>query len=178
VNVAERISRLWALEAGLVLNWNLGLKQVPYREAILPNFERQQATIYLMESQPTKKIRNISEGEYCVQIVVNGFFLERFYKENPYTLALGHGGHGQRPYFSGGRCVKMERTTSEEQRIVKYNREIANVFGDFKLGAGEHDAFRRVGVDQLQKGGNVPHGGLTDCKVFTDKIGLGAREYR
>ena len=52
-----------------------------------------------MESQLTEKLRNISEREYRVEVVVNGLAAERLYQENPDTLALRHGGHSQTPYF-------------------------------------------------------------------------------
>ncbi len=40
-----------------------------------------------------KKLVHISEGEYSVQIVVNGFFLERLCQENSYTLPFRLRGH-------------------------------------------------------------------------------------
>ena len=78
-------------------------------------------------------------------------FSKSFYQENSNSLFLGLRGYRQRPYFPGRWSVKMQRSTSEQLRTGIYNGEISDVFRDFKLSSGQHDAFGSVCVNQAQK---------------------------
>jgi len=100
-----------------------------------------------MEAQPMKEIWHVSEGEYCLQMVVTRFFLKGLNEKTSDAASLVLGGDCQRSDFGGDRSVEVERATSKQLLGGIHNREIANVFCQFKFGSRQHDAFSRISVN-------------------------------
>ena len=56
----------------------------------------------------------------------------------------------------------MQRAAAHQLSPRIHNREIADVFRHFKFGSRQHDAIRRVTVNQIQQRVDIAHSGLAD----------------
>src|SRR6476661_2350922 len=58
----------------------------------------------------------------------------------------------------------MQRAAAEQLAFGQHNREIANMLGEFQLGARQHNAFGGISVDQIENRRDIVHPRLAHLK--------------
>ena len=79
---------------------------------IPPCLERQFSFFYLSKADLLKELGHVSESEYRLQFVYDGFLLQARYDDPPDPIRFLGRLDGERPYFSRRRRIEMERGTA------------------------------------------------------------------
>src|SRR5688572_4320096 len=133
-------------------------------QAILPCFQRQNAALHHVKTYLLEELDDIREGENGIQLVLLRFGCQRLDQTASDAVGLCTLMHGERADLANGWAIEVQRAASQQFVTKPDHREIADALRHLEFRAGQHDAFRRITVDQVEDWWNVMHYRLTNGK--------------
>src|SRR5687768_13275499 len=119
-------------------------------QAILPRFQRQNAALHHVKTHRLKEVDHIGKGENRIQLVLLGFGGQRLDQTAADTVGLGSLMHCKRANLADGRTIEVQSAASQQFVTKPDYREVTDAFRHLELRAWQHNALRRITIDQVE----------------------------